>query len=116
MFVAATAVSLLLAALLIVAAVRKLSHREPVVRSYVRVGVPPDKLNYLAVILLAGAAGLMVGPLWAPIGAAAAVGLVCYFGLAVAAHIRADDAKNLAAPILMLAMAIAALVLWLATH
>jgi hypothetical protein len=115
MFAAATVVSLLLAALLVFAAVRKLSHREPMVRSYLRVGVQPDKLKYLAFILLAAAAGLIAGLLWAPAGVAAAVGLVCYFGLAVAAHIRADDAKNLPAPILMLALAIAALILRLTT-
>lgn len=115
MVVAATVVSLLLAALAVFAAARKLSHRDPVVRDYLRVGVPPDKLNYLAFILLAGAAGLIAGLLWAPIGVAAAAGLVCYFSLAVAAHIRADDKKHLPTPIIMLALAIAALVLRLAT-
>jgi hypothetical protein len=77
-------------------------------RCGLRVSVPPDKLNHLAFILLAGAAGLMAGLLWATIGAAAAAGLVCYFGLALAAHIRADDTKNLPTPILVLALAIAA--------
>lgn len=114
MFVAAAVVSLLLAALLVFAAARKLGHREAVVQSYVKVGVPPDKLNYLAFILLIAAAGLMAGLLWAPLGAAAAAGLVCYFALAVIAHLRADDAKNLPTPVLMLALAIAALALWLA--
>ena len=55
-------------------------------RSYAMVGVPEDKLNSLAVILLAGAAGLFAGLFWEPIGVAAAVGVVCYFVLAVAAH------------------------------
>lgn len=115
MLVAATVVSLLLATLVVLAAARKLSHSEPVVRSYLRVGVPPDKLNYLAFVLLAAAAGLIASLLWAPIGVASAAGLVCYFGLAVAAHIRADDAKSLPTPIAMLALAAAALVLRLAT-
>jgi hypothetical protein len=115
MFVAAAVVSLLLAALLVFAAARKLSHREAVVESYVKVGVPRDKLNYLAFILLGAAVGLVAGLLWPPIGAAAAAGLVCYFALAITAHIRADDAKNLPTPVLMLALAIAALMLWLAT-
>lgn len=115
MLAAATVVSLLLAALVAFAAARKLSHRDSVVRDYLRVGVPEDKLNYLALILLAGALGLIAGLLWAPIGVTAAAGLVCYFGLAVAAHIRADDTKHLPTPIVMLALAIAALVLQLAT-
>jgi hypothetical protein len=115
MFVAATIVSLLVAALLVYAAVRKLGHSEAVVRSYARVRVPEDKLNQLAAILLAGAAGLLAGLIWAPIGVAAAIGLVCYFVLAVAAHIRSGNTKNLPTPLLMLALAIAALWLRLAS-
>jgi hypothetical protein len=103
----------LLAALLSFAAVRKLSHRKDVVESYVRVGVPEDKLNYLAVILLAGAAGLMLGLFWTPLGVAAAIGVTCYFLLAIAAHIRADDVANLPTPLMIEALAVAALVLQL---
>jgi hypothetical protein len=115
MFVATVIVSTLLAAALAFAAIRKLSHRPEVVATYVRVGVPEDKLDYLAIILLAGAAGLIVGLFWAPIGVAAAMGVVCYFVLAVAAHIRADDMENLATPLAIELIAAAALVLRLAT-
>lgn len=115
MFAATTVVSLLLAAALVLAAVRKLGHSEEVVRGYLRVGVPEDKLNLLAFVLLAATAGLIAGLLWAPIGITAAAGLVCYFGVAIAAHIRADDAKNLPVPLTMLALAIAALALRIAT-
>lgn len=115
MFAATVAVSALLAALLAWAAARKLSHREPVVQSYLRVGVPEDRLDHLAILLLAGAAGLLLGLLWAPIGAAAAVGVICYFIGAVAFHIRAGDAGNLAAPVAFAALAVVALALRLAT-
>lgn len=115
MFLAAVIVSSLLAALLAFAAIRKLSHREDVVQSYVRVGVPEDKLNYLAIILLAGAAGLILGLIWAPIGVAAAIGLIVYFLLAVAAHIHANDARNLPAPVVIELMSVAALWLRLAS-
>jgi hypothetical protein len=115
MFVATVIVSSLLAALMAFAAVRKLSHRPEVVETYVRVGVPEERLDYLAAILLAGAAGLIVGLLWAPIGVAAAIGVVTYFALAVTTHIRADDAENLPTPVAMELMAIAALVLRVAT-
>ncbi len=115
MFAAATAVSILLAAALAYAAVRKLSHRPEVVQSYARVGVPEDKLDYLAFILLAGAAGLLAGLLWAPIGIAAAVGLVAYFALAVAAHVRSHDTGNLATPLVIELLAVTALVLRLGT-
>jgi hypothetical protein len=114
-FVATAIVSGLLAALLAFAAIRKLSHRERVVRTYTRVGVPDDKLDYLAIILLAGAAGLILGLLWAPIGVAAAIALIAYFIVAIAFHIRANDVENLPTPFAMASIAAAALVLRLAT-
>jgi hypothetical protein len=113
MFVVSAVVSTLLAAALAYAAVRKLSHRPEVVRSYSRVGVPEDRLDHLAVILLAGAAGLLVGLAWAPIGIAAAIGVIVYFLLAVAAHVRADDLQNVATPVVIELVAVAALVLQL---
>ena len=115
MFVAAAIVSVLLAALLALSAIRKLTHQERIVQSYIGAGVPEDKLNYLAIILLAGAAGLILGLLWAPIGLAAAVGVICYFIGAVAFHIRANDAKNLPTPLAIAVIAAVALALRLAT-
>jgi DoxX-like family len=114
-FAATIAVSILLAAAIAYAAVRKLSHRPDVVQSYARVGVPEDKLDALAFILLAGAVGLVAGLVWAPIGIAAAVGLIAYFALAVAAHVRARDVENLPTPVVIELLAVAALVLRLAT-
>jgi hypothetical protein len=105
-----TVLSLVLAAPLVFAAIRKLSHREDVVRSYAVVGVSEERLNSLAVILLAGAVGLIAGLFWAPIGVAAAIGLVCYFTLAVVAHFRHNDQRNLPAPLVLLALAAAVLI------
>lgn len=115
MFVATAIVSVLLAALLMLTAVRKLSHREQVVQSYARVGVPEDKLNALAIILLAGAVGLILGLAWAPIGVAAGAGVICYFVIAIASHIRADDTEHLTAPLAFAVLAVVALLLRLAT-
>ena len=103
--------SVVLAAPLVIAAIRKLSHSEDVVRSYARVGVPEDKLNSLAVILLAGAAGLIAGLFWTPIGVAAAIGVVCYFALAVTAHVRFHDERNLPTPLVILLLAAVVLIL-----
>jgi DoxX-like family len=114
-FVATAIVSGVLAALLAFAAIRKLSHRERVVRTYTRVGIPDDKLDYLAIILLAGAAGLILGVLWTPIGVAAAIALIAYFIVAIAFHIRADDLEHLPTPVAMALIAVAALVLRLAS-
>lgn len=115
MFLATAIVTLLLTALLAAAAARKLSHRPAVVASYQRLGVPEVRLNYLAAILLAGALGLVLGLWWAPIGVAAAVGVVGYFLMAIGFHLRARDAKNLPTPATFLALALAALLLRLAT-
>lgn len=111
MFIAAAIASSLLAALLAFSAMRKLSHRPEVVQTYERVGVPEDKLNYLALVLLAGAVGLVVGLFWGPLGIAAAGGVVCYFLLAIGAHIRFHDTGNVATPIVIAVLGAAAMVL-----
>jgi hypothetical protein len=111
---AATVVSLVLAALLVFTAVRKIGHRPEVVATYTRVGVPAERLTLLAGVLFAGAAGLLLGLVWAPLGVAAAAGLVAYFVLAVGAHVRAGDLANLPVPLVYLGLSIAALVLRLA--
>lgn len=115
MFAATIAVSALLAALLAFAAVRKLSHNEAVVESYLRVGVPEDRLDHLAAILLVGSVGLMIGLLWAPIGVIAATGVVCYFLVAIGFHVRADDLQSLPNPTVIAVLAVAALALRIAT-
>jgi hypothetical protein len=110
-----TIVSALLAAILAAAAVRKLSHREEVVASYERVGVPPERLDHLAFILLAGAAGLVIGLFWAPIGIAAAIGVICYFVLAIVAHVRHHDERHLPTPVAIEVLAVATLTLRVAS-
>jgi DoxX-like family len=115
MFAATIVVSALLAAILVFSAVRKLSHRKDVVQTYLRAGVPEDRLDQLAIVLLAGASGLLVGLLWAPVGLAAATCLVIYFSVAVTFHIRADDARNLPTPLLLALIAAVALALRLVT-
>ncbi len=107
------AVSALLAVLVAAAAISKLSHQPRVVESYRRAGIPETWLNPLAAILLAGAAGLVLGLWWPPIGAAAAAGLTGYFAGAVIAHVRAGDTGRLLTPIGFGALAAATLVLQL---
>lgn len=103
------AVSLVLAALLLAVAIRKLTHAPGVVGTYRRVGVTEGRLNLLALILIAGAAGLVLGVWWPPLSVAAASGLVAYFVLAVAAHVRHRDLKPLPTPLVFLALSAAAL-------
>ena len=96
---------------MVAAAARKLTHRAGVVAEYARVGVPEERLNHLALILLAGAAGLLLGLAWPPVGLAAAAGTVVYFLLAVAAHLRHGDAAHLAVPVAIELLAMAVLTL-----
>lgn len=111
MFLATAIVSATLAVLLVASACLKLSHRPRIVQSYARVGVPEHKLDLLAFVLLAGAAGLAVGLIWKPLGVAAAGALSCYFLVAIAFHVRARDLRHLAMPVLLELMALAALAL-----
>jgi len=113
MVTATAAVSIVLAALISFAAVRKLSHHPDVVASYVRVGVPEGRLDQLAYVLLMGATGLILGLLWAPVGTAAAIALTLYFALAIVAHLRHGDAAGLPVPATILALAAAAAALHL---
>jgi hypothetical protein len=115
MFAAAAAVSALLAALLVYSAARKLTHSDDVVRSYARAGVPEHRLDTLAAILFAGAAGLLVGLWWEPLGVASAAGLVAYFVVACGFHIRARDTRNLPTPVTLAVLAVASLLLRLAS-
>lgn len=108
MFIAASIVSILLALMLTFSAFGKLTKNPMQVASMTAVNFPVDKMWLLAIAELAGAAGLVVGLFWWPIGVAAAVGVVAYFLGAVVMHLRAND-KNIApAGVLMLAAAAAA--------
>jgi len=115
MSLASVIVSVLLAALMAYAAARKLSHRPEVVASYARVGVPEKRLNLLALTLLAGAAGLLLGLLWAPLGIAAGIAIAVYFLVAIAAHVRSQDLENAPTPIMMEFLALATVFLRIAS-
>jgi DoxX-like family len=101
----------LLAALLLASALLKLSHKPAVVASYARAGVPERWLNALAMLLIAAAGALVAGLFWAPLGIAASAGLVGYFAVAIAFHVRVRDFAPLGMPVLLEALAIVAL--WL---
>src|SRR5262245_5826414 len=91
MSVATVISSLLLASLLCYSAARKLSHEPRYIEGYLRVGVPERRLNQLAGVLVAGAASLVAGLFWTPVGIASAIALLAYFAVAIAFHLRADD-------------------------
>jgi hypothetical protein len=75
-------------------------------------GISQSCLPPLAVLKLAGAAGLIGGLLgFRPIGIAAAIGLVLFFLGAVILHVRARIFHNMAYPGGFLALAVASLAL-----
>ena len=93
-------------------AIGKLKRLPQVVETMHKVGVTDRQMPLLAVLELAGAAGLLIG-IWVPIlGVLASLGLTIYFLAAVIAHLRAKETLKEAAPALFLAIvAIATLVL-----
>jgi DoxX-like family len=115
MLVAAAVLSVVVAGLLAFAATRKLSHRPEVVEAYARTGVPESWLNLLAVTLLAGAGGLVLGIFWTPLGVAAAAAVATYFLVAIAFHVRAGDLTNAGTPVTIELLTLAALGLRLAS-
>ena len=115
MDVALMVVSSLLAVLIACSAAVKLSHRPKVVESYRTAGVPETWLNGLGALLLVAATGLIVGIWWHVAGLAAAAGLVVYFAVAVAFHIRSKDTAHMITPAVLAGVAAAALALHIAT-
>ena len=114
MFIATVVVSVLLALAVLGSAGGKLSKQPKVIEMLTGLGVPESWIPRLAAVELAGGIGLLVGLAVAPIGIAAAIGLICYFVGAVITHIRAND-NQIAAPIAFACMAVAALVLRIAS-
>ena len=75
------------------------------------VGAPLWWFPWLALAEISGAIGLLVGIALAPIGLAAAIGLLLYFVAATLSHIRVRDYANLQPALIMLSLSVAALVL-----
>ncbi|MFG3339933.1 DoxX family protein [Glycomyces sp. NPDC048151] len=78
------------------------------------VGVPDSWLPFLGFVKGAAALGLAAGFLWRPLGAAAGIGLVVFFVLALVLHVRERVFHNIAGPILFLALSVATLWLMIA--
>jgi hypothetical protein len=114
-FIATLIVSVLLVGGLLGSAAGKVTKQAAVMTNMKAVGVPEKRVPLLAIPETVGALGLVGGLFWWPIGVAAAIGIIIYFVLAVSAHVRVHD-KNFAPAAFLLVLAIAALVLRIATH
>jgi hypothetical protein len=114
MFVVTAVLALLLTVALVGSAAGKLTRSEQVMGSMRAVGVKDSQVPVLAGIELVGALGLLVGLVVEWIGILAAVGVLLYFALAVASHVRAGD-KNLAPAAGLAVLSLVVLVLRVAT-
>jgi hypothetical protein len=109
LFIAYAVIGVLLAAALLVSARAKLTYNKRLVEGFTALGVPLGIYPYLASCEIAGAAGLLAGLWYAPLGIAAAIGIVLYFIGAVGAHLRKRDFKGL--PNALVLLIVAAMVL-----
>jgi len=89
MFIAYTVAATVLALMSVGTAVAKIRRAEPAVSGLIAAGVPTSWFVPLALLNLAGAAGVLIGIGWRPLGIAAATGLVLYFLGALGFHVRA---------------------------
>jgi len=111
MFIAYAVIAVLLALGLTGSAFGKLSRQPKMIEIYTALDVPLGILPFLAACEIAGAAGLVIGLWWGPLGIAAAVGVVLYFIGAIGAHVRGKDLKGLPAPTVFLILAAVAVAL-----
>ncbi len=105
-------VSTLLAIVVLASATAKLRGVPAVAQSMRHVGVSSSQMRLLAVLEVAGGAGLLVGLASALVGRLAAAGLVLYFLGAVGAHLRVKDRfQEMAPAAVLLLVSVATLVL-----
>jgi DoxX-like family len=116
MFIATAALSVFLAAGFLYFGFLKVAGRPQAVEIAEHLGLTNRLTQIIGVLEISAAVGLSVGLAWAPLGAAAAVGLILLLIGATIAHRRVNDpASALAPPITLAVLAAATLVLRLAT-
>ncbi|MDX3846878.1 DoxX family protein [Streptomyces europaeiscabiei] len=100
--------SVVLSLVLLGSAAGKPTRRKSIVTSMRGVGVAESWLPRLALLEIAGAAGLLVGLALPPLAVAAGAGVFLYFCGAVVFHVRAHDRKGMIAPTALAVTALAA--------
>lgn len=84
-------VASILIAALVATGIGKVKRAKPIRHNLRAVDVPRKWWNPMAVVEFLGAAGLIIGLVFPPLGILAAVGVMLYFAGAVVAHIRTRD-------------------------
>lgn len=116
MFVAYVVVAVVTAVANLYVSVLDFRHEEKTVENATTVGLPLWSVIPLGVLKTAGALGLLVGIGVPAIGVAAATGLVLFFVVAVAAHVRIRWFAPIGFPGTFLLLAAASLTLRLASY
>jgi len=111
MFIAYAVVGSLVALALLAFGYPKVIRSKRIVDSLTGLGVPVGMVPFLAACEITGAFGLLIGLWYAPLGIAAAIGVVLYFIGAVGAHLRKSDFRGTPNALVMLVLAVAALTL-----
>lgn len=109
MFVTYLVVAVLMSVVLVISAGAKFTRPPRMVEQMSTLELPFTLLPFLGVAQIAGAAGLVIGVWWGPLGVAAATCLTLYFIGAVAAHVRVGDIAG-TAPAATLAVVAAVLI------
>lgn len=91
------------------------THASLVTDTAQRLGIPGSLMVPFGVLLGLAGIGLLASPAVPGLGTVAAAGLIAYFVIAVAFHLRARD-FHLAWPLIYLTLAVAALTTGLAYH
>ena len=118
MFIVTAVLSILLAVALAGSGYAKLTKDPKIIEGLVgRLGVPENRLWMLAGLELAATGGLIIGLFWAPLGVAAAIGVILYFIGALIAHARVKDTAvaSIGLPAALLVLGVIVTVLRLAT-
>ena len=115
MFTTYVVLAILLGVLLPFSASMKFRRAPQIVETLGKIGVPDAWFPRLGALEAAGGLGLVIGIWWAPLGIAAAIGLVLYFVGAVYFHVRAKDFPGLPPAAVILVLSVVALVLRLKT-
>jgi hypothetical protein len=111
MFTAYVVVTLMAVAASTFVAIANFMRLEFVLVTAAKVGVPESWIAMLGTLNAAAALGLLLGLIGvAPIGTAAAIGLILYFVAAIITHLRARD-HSIGPAAAFLLLAVAALVL-----
>ncbi|GGV04422.1 hypothetical protein GCM10010495_15210 [Kitasatospora herbaricolor] len=93
MFVSLAVVTVFMSAVLLISAGAKSLRTRHITQQMSTLGVPQSMMAFLIGAQVAGAAGVLAGLRWGPVGIAAAIGLTLYFAGAVASTCESATAR-----------------------